>query len=415
MADPMPKWSLTPEGQRWLVEGLPEVQLLRLKFPISIKVASKKVPAFAIALQWAKKKGWIAVKDQKLILLKMPKAIPEQQALTDVAEKRPITKEMAELLVSRRLIQPYREKIEIKEPIEELTPELIKSGLALKARFKPYNVALIGRPAWPGRPHILSVWIERIRKIFFDLGFEEREGPLIESSFWNFDALFVPQDHPARDMAATFYMSNPKRTALPDPRLVEEVGNTHQTGAATGSTGWGYNWNRNLAAQAILRTHTTVVSARALAALEPPAKIFCIGRVFRNETIDYKHLPEFTQIEGIVVDESVSFRDLLGYLKEFYTRLGFDKVRFRPAYFPYTEMSVEPEIYFEERGEWLELGGAGIFRPEVTAPLGIDCPVLAWGLGLERPIMLKLGISDIRSFYYRNDLDWLRKVKLWQW
>jgi phenylalanyl-tRNA synthetase alpha chain len=411
------QWSLTQEGQRWLVEGLPEVQLLKLKLPITIKAASKKIPAFSVALQWAKKKGWISIKRDKIFLLKMPKTIPEQQALADIAAGKMPSESLIKLLASRHLIQPKKDiyaKIPQKEEIEQLTPELLKSGLWSKARFKPYNVSLIGKPIWPGRPHILTIWIERIRSIFFDLGFKEVSGPLIESAFWNFDALFVPQDHPARDMADTFYMSNPKKTNLPDPKLVEEVGRTHHTGAATGSIGWGYPWNKAIASQPLLRTHTTAVSARALTAIEPPAKIFCIGRVFRNETIDYKHLPEFTQIEGIVADENVTFRDLLGYLKEFYRRLGFEKIRFRPAYFPYTEMSVEPELYFEEKGEWLELGGAGIFRPEVTIPLGINCPVLAWGLSLERPIMLKLGITDIRSFYYKNDLEWLRKVKLWQ-
>jgi phenylalanyl-tRNA synthetase alpha chain len=152
---------------------------------------------------------------------------------------------------------------------------------------------------------------------------------------------------------------------------------------------------------------------RSLAQLKPPAKVFCIGRVFRNETLDYKHLPEFTQIEGIVADEDVGFPDLLGYLKEFYLRMGFQKIRFRPSYFPYTEMSVEPEVYFEKHDTWLELGGAGIFRPEVTIPLGIDVPVLAWGLSLERPVMLKLALNDIRNFYYKNDLELLRNAKLW--
>ena len=132
--------------------------------------------------------------------------------------------------------------------------------------------------------------------------------------------------------------------------------------------------------------------------------------MFRNETADYSHLPEFTQIEGIVADEDVTFKDLLGYLKEFYWRLGFDKVRFRPAYFPYTEMSVEPEVWVESRQSWMELGGSGIFRPEVNEPLGIDVPVLAWGLGLDRILAMKLGLDDIRNFYYKNDVKWLRGV-----
>ena len=163
-----------------------------------------------------------------------------------------------------------------------------------------------------------------------------------------------------------------------------------------------------------MRTHTTSVSVRELSQLSQPAKRFCIGRVYRNETIDYKHLPEFMQVEGIVVDENVRFKDLLGYLKEFYLRLGFKKIRFNPSFFPYTEMSTEIEVYFEDKKEWLELGGSGIFRPEVTEPLGIKEPVLAWGLGFERPIILRLGLNDIRNFYYRNDLKMLREVSVFR-
>ncbi|MEM5797800.1 MAG: phenylalanine--tRNA ligase subunit alpha [Candidatus Aenigmatarchaeota archaeon] len=408
----MKRYILTKEGMTYAKIGLPETRLLKLKFPISIKDAKKTVQELNIAIQWAKKKGWIKISDGKIILLKKPEKFEEEEALKKIAQGKysDISKNFIEILLKRKLIEPERARV---EKIKELTSEHLKTGAWKEAEIVPYNVKVPGEQIFPGKHHILTAWIKKIREIFFDLGFEEKEGPLIENAFWNFDALFVPQDHPARELAATFYMSNPKELGLPDKRLIDEVRRTHENGGATGSVGWQYKWDQRLASQAILRTHTTSVSARALSEIEPPAKIFSIGRVFRNETIDYKHLPEFTQIEGIVVDENVSFRDLLGYLKEFYVRLGFKKIRFRPAYFPYTEMSVEPEVYFEERGEWLELGGAGIFRPEVTRPLGVDCPVLAWGLGLERPIMLRLGIKDIRTFYYQNDLKFLREVKLW--
>jgi len=242
-----------------------------------------------------------------------------------------------------------------------------------------------------------------------EMGFEEGYGPLVESSFWNFDALFQPQDHPARDLADTFYLKTPQQSQLPDAKIVENVKRAHEEGTDD-SLGWRYSWSPDIAKQPILRTHTTAVSTRYLNKIKPPAKVFCIGRVFRNETADYSHLPEFTQIEGIVADEDVTFKDLLGYLKEFYWRLGFDKVRFRPAYFPYTEMSVEPEVWVESRQSWMELGGSGIFRPEVNEPLGIDVPVLAWGLGLDRILAMKLGLDDIRNFYYKNDVKWLRGV-----
>jgi len=298
--------------------------------------------------------------------------------------------------------------LEIEDETSKLDKSMISSGKWKKVKLRKYDLKAPVPKVFPGKKHPMRIMIDKIRNIFLEMGFTEGKGPLVESAFWNFDALFQPQDHPARELADTFYLSKPAMIELPD-KFVDEVKKVHENGGNTGSTGWGYKWDPEVAKQAILRTHTTSVSARHLSKVKPPAKIFCVGRVFRNETIDYKHLAEFHQVEGIVVDENASFKDLLGYLKEFYNRMGFEKIRFRPAYFPYTEMSVEPEVWFEEKGEWIELGGAGIFRPEVTEPFGIKSPVLAWGLGLERPIMLKLGLKDLRTFY-QNDLGWLRNA-----
>lgn len=296
--------------------------------------------------------------------------------------------------------------ISLEEEAGQLTHEHLKTGSYEKLKFRKYDLTAPVPKIYPGKRHPLRAMIDRIREIFLEMGFTEASGPYVESAFWNFDALFQPQDHPARELADTFYLKNPSETKIPK-EYVQKVRAAHENGGGTGSTGWEYAWKEETAKKAVLRTHTTAVSARYLAKIKPPAKIFCLGRVFRNETVDYKHLAEFHQVEGIVADENVTFRDLLGYLKEFYNKLGFEKVRFRPAYFPYTEMSVEPEVYFEERKEWIELGGAGIFRPEVTEPFGIKCPVLAWGLGLERPIMLRQELKDIRTFY-TNDLGWIR-------
>lgn len=295
------------------------------------------------------------------------------------------------------------------ETAHQLTHDMLKTGSWNNIKFRKYDLKAEVPPVYSGKLHPLTVATNKIRRIYLELGFIEADGPLVESSFWNFDALFQPQDHPCRDLADTFYLENPKESKLPDKKIVDEVKRAHEQGTQ-GSTGWGYKWTPDIAKQPILRTHCTAVSARWLNKVEPPAKVFSIGRTFRNETVDYKHLPEFTQIDGIVIDENATFKDHLGYLKEFFLRLGFEKIRFRPSYFPYTEMSVEPEVWLESRQEWIELGGSGIFRPEVTEPLGIDVPVLAWGLSLERPIMLALGLEDIRNFYYKNDLKWLRGV-----
>jgi phenylalanyl-tRNA synthetase alpha chain len=254
---------------------------------------------------------------------------------------------------------------------------------------------------------VLGAYIEKIRRIFLSMGFTEIQGDFVLPAFWNFDALFQPQDHPARDQLDTFYLSNPSKMPLPDERVVRRVAEVHETGGSTGSTGWRYPWNRAEAERAVLRSHTTPITLRWLGEHpEPPQKAFIIGRVFRPDAIDVTHLPEFHQIEGVVMEDGANLAQLIGIIEEFYRRLGFARAKFRPGYFPYTEPSMEPEAQRPD-GRWMELGGSGIFRPEVTAPFGLKAPVLAWGLGLERVIMAIEGISDIRQLYL-SDLDWLR-------
>jgi phenylalanyl-tRNA synthetase alpha chain len=211
-------------------------------------------------------------------------------------------------------------------------------------------------------------------------------------------------------MQDTFYVKNPDKCDLPNNSLIREIANVHEFGGDTGSDGWGYKWNEDVSAQSVLRTHTTGISTRFLNENEPPLKMFSVGRVFRRETITYKHLPEFHQVEGIVGAENINYQNLLGILKEFYKKLGFE-VRFRPAYFPYTYLSTECEVYLEEKKSWIELGGSGMFRPEVLEPLGIDVPVLAFGLGIERLAMIRYDISDIRMLY-KSDIKWLRELPI---
>jgi phenylalanyl-tRNA synthetase alpha chain len=247
-----------------------------------------------------------------------------------------------------------------------------------------------------------------MRQIFLEMGFTEIKGGIIQSSFWNFDALFQPQDHPARDMQDTFHLGS---ICQPPAEYSEEVAAMHERGGDIDSCGWGGIWDRELARRNVLRTHTTAVTIKYLADNpKPPVKAFCIDRAYRRETIDPTHTPEFEQLEGVVMDKDMSFADLLGLLAEFYHRMGFEEIRFRPGYFPYTEPSVEPEVYVDGLG-WVELGGAGVFRKEVTEPFGIKEPVLAWGLGVSRLAMLKLGLKDLRLLY-QSDIDWLRKSEV---
>jgi len=279
-------------------------------------------------------------------------------------------------------------------------------------KLRKYDVSLETEKIYPAKIHLIQKIIQQTRSTFLEMGFTEIVSPQVESAFWDFDALFQPQDHPARDMQDTFYLEQPKTARLPDKKIVDQIKATHENGGDTGSTGWGYKWDQKKAKQVVLRTHTTATTIRALAEdPNPPRKVFCVGKVYRNESISYKHLPEFFQVDGVVIDEDASLATLLGTLKEFYRKMGFEKVKFKPAFFPYTEPSAEAFVYMESKQSWIEMGGSGVFRPEVTRPFGCRVPVLAWGLGLDRLAMLRYGINDIRELYW-SDLDRLREVSL---
>ncbi|MBI2449211.1 phenylalanine--tRNA ligase subunit alpha [Candidatus Pacearchaeota archaeon] len=241
--------------------------------------------------------------------------------------------------------------------IEALTPEIIKSGIWQKKKFRHYDVKSNVPAIYGGKRHFVNEAIDFTKKIWLEMGFKEMQGPILTTSFWNFDALFTPQDHPAREMHDTFFIKETEGK-LPERELVLKIKQAHEKGI-NGSKGWGYEWSEKEAKKILLRTHTTVLSIQTLAKLkELPAKYFAIGKVFRNETIDWKHAFEFYQTEGIVVDKDVNFRHLLGYLQEFYKKMGFLKIKFVPTFFAFTEPSVEIQIFHPKRKEWLELGGA---------------------------------------------------------
>lgn len=297
--------------------------------------------------------------------------------------------------------------------IEEVTSDIIKSWDRGK-KFRHYDITAAVPAISGGKKHFVNQSIEYAKKIWTDLGFKEMTGPMIDSSFWVFDAIFTPQDHPAREMQDTFFIADTE-SKLPDKKMIEAVKKSHELGVS-GSKGWKYSWKESIASRPLLRTHTTSLSARTLSMLKPsdlPAKFFAIGKVFRNETVDWKHGFEFYQSEGIVVDPNANFRHLLGYLKEFYKKMGYEKIKFVPSFFAYTEPSVEVQVWHPERKEWVELGGAGIFRPEVTTPLlGKPIPVLAWGQGFDRIITEFYKIKDLRELY-NNDIKELRQKKFW--
>ncbi|MBP5203130.1 MAG: phenylalanine--tRNA ligase subunit alpha, partial [Candidatus Methanomethylophilaceae archaeon] len=303
-------------------------------------------------------------------------------------------------------VRAARSGLELKPQVTDVTDRMIQSGEWKGAEIRKYDVQTFGPPAVPAKKHPLTRLSAQVRRIFTDMGFEEMSSEYVQPAFWNLDILYTPQDHPARDLQDTFYLEHPSSIHIDDEDFVQKIKEIHENGGDTGSTGWGGEWSRERAEAALLRTHSTVSSVKYIAEHpDAPRKAFSISRIFRKESIDSTHLPEFTQIEGIVMDEHADFDMLITIIREFYARMGFDQIRIRPAYFPYTEPSLELEVFFN--GKWMELGGAGIFRPEVLEPLGVKIPVLAWGFGFERLAMLKWNIKDIRELYI-SDLDVLR-------
>jgi phenylalanyl-tRNA synthetase alpha chain len=414
-------YDLTDEGRRYAEAGLPERQLLAAIRGPTPMAELKAHPLASIGIGWLRRKGWITIRDGVAEPAGEGVEGEDERALRDEPLrdgpglrdllKRGLAVER-ETVGYRVAITPAGQALvgaglDLREEVGQITHEMLLTDAWRDAALRRYRVDRLPRRAVPGKIHPYQRLLDEMRRILLEMGFVEMGGELVQPGFWNFDALFQPQDHPAREMQDTFYLGG--EAGLPN--CWEAVREMHEHGGETTSTGWGGTWQKTKACQQVLRTHATALSIQYLAAHPaPPVKAFAIGRVFRREAIDPTHTPEFEQLEGIVMDEGVTFSHLLGFLHEFYRRLGFPKVRFRPGYFPYTEPSVEPEVFVEGLG-WVELGGAGVFREEVTAPLGIDRPVLAWGLGASRLGMLKLGLTDLRQLY-RSDIDWIRETPI---
>jgi len=448
-------YELTSEGKTYLDKGTPERRLYtavsksgEAGMEAAYSAAGLADSEKSVALQWAKKNGWLKIgkSESGLPVFQLAAASVDETALSKTEKLLDsISKGACEniavadlsLVLSRKLATEKTEKefsvnatsaapkaIELAKKqlanvISAVTPESIRTKAWKKpgAEFEKYDPLAASPVQYIGKKQPLRSFIDEIRQIFLEMGFTEIKGPIVEAALWNFDALYVPQDHPGRELQDTFYIKNPGKSVIDaneDRQRVENVKNVHQDGGDTGSTGWGYSWDKEVAQKNVLRTHTTAATCRHLvkAASEGrfPVKVFCIDRVYRNEAIDYKHLAEFHQVEGIIIDDNCTFQDLIGMLRIFYQKLGFTDIRITPSFFPYTEPSAQVEVYDPARKEWLELGGCGMFRPEVTRPLGITGNVAAWGQGLERLMMSREKLSDIRTLY-RNDLDWIRKER----
>jgi phenylalanyl-tRNA synthetase alpha chain len=386
------------------------------------------------AIRFSKKNKWITINDDKVTILpgyheasgeekllaKLSKTKPALESLIEKEDKEAYEslKKRHNFLIGEKLVDKKYRIAQNSVPlvdsllltgdkvVRKLTQDALVSGKWRDLIFEQIDVEAPLPLLNYGKKNPLVDFIDEVKEILVSMGFSEIEGNLTQSCFWNFDALFIPQDHPAREMQDTFYLKSEADICSPLPKnfsFLEDVSRIPREN-------WQYDWNIEDSKPYVLRTHTTPVTLQYLSEKKPEKdKVFLIGRVFRNEKVTFKHLVEFHQVEGIYVNEDANLRQLIGIQTEFYSKLGIKRVKFWPTFFPYTEPSLQSMVYNEKFDKWIELFGMGIFRPEVTKPLGIKSPVLAWGGGFERLAMLRFSLDDIRELY-SNNLTWLKSV-----
>ncbi|MFB6490633.1 MAG: phenylalanine--tRNA ligase subunit alpha [Thermoproteus sp. AZ2] len=412
-------YELTEEGLKYAETSLPELEALRAAKcgdVCEVEVpegAEREVVLANLARYGLRPKGGRIVVSKAELEAAIKEAERRQEALRALREGRSAPEELLEELVRRRLVKRAARaeiyiwatadlsQLRVAELKTALTEEDLRTGSWRRYSLKPFDASIEVPEAPAPVPHFFQEFLDYVREVMVGLGFEEVRGPIVELEFWNFDALFQAQDHPAREVHDTFFVKWGGEVARPPEELMERVGEAHRRG-------WGYVWDQRKALGLVLRSQTTATTIRALAERgEGAYKVFTIGRVFRPEHIDPKHNVEFHQLDGIVVGPGLTFKHLLGQLEQIARALGMEEVMFKPAYFPFTSPSVEVYARHPALG-WVEFGGAGLFRPEVTEPLGVrDSRVLAWGWGLDRVAMILLGIDDIRELF-ADDLDRLK-------
>ncbi|KAF7355441.1 Phenylalanine--tRNA ligase alpha subunit [Mycena sanguinolenta] len=439
---------LTPEGSQIAVEGSHEARVwsaLPAKgegAPVTPVQLKKQVgdETAKVGQGRAFKNGWIGKEGDGLVKLTSNIKDVTQIDLLEIQSSGTLKsgeKDLADLRKRKLIVQRKGQWFTVHKgpefststakPETDLTVDMLTSGAWKTSTFKKYNFEAEGAPTEGGSLHPLLKVREEIRNIFLEMGFAEMPtASFVESGFWCFDALFVPQQHPARDLQDTFYISDPPHSLHPEPEYYKRVSTVHEHGGF-GSTGYRAPWSHEETTKLLLRTHTTASSAHMLyklaakcrgedveADVRPavgvskesskddgfrPAKLFSIDRVFRNETTDATHLAEFHQVEGVVADRGLTLADLIGFMRVFFNKMGIERVRFKPAYNPYTEPSLEIFAFHPLLDRWVEVGNSGMFRPEMLEPMGFpkDVRVHGWGIGLERPAMIQYGISNIRT------------------
>jgi phenylalanyl-tRNA synthetase alpha chain len=402
------KLILTEEGRKRLIEGFPEEILIKELNGNEGQIHQLKEKMgkdFEIAIGWAKKRGLIKIEKDKIIPLVKEYRAKERDLLNNLSK---LSDSEIKELVSRKLISIEEEasleavltndNIPTLQAITYLTPEIIRNGNWKKYVLKEYNVEAYP-PFYPlAKKHFYREFLERLRDIMVSLGFTEVSSDYIELEFYNFDLLFQAQDHPAREIHDSFMIAGSGK--INDNELVENVKRMHEKG-------WKYEWDQKIALRLVLRSQTTATTARVLSKRpKPPIRTFTIGKVFRPDSIDATHLIEFHQLDGLIVEDGFSFVDLLGTLKEIFYQIGIKEIKFKPAYFPFTEPSVEVYGKIEGLG-WVEMSGAGLLRPEILESVGINSTAGAWGIGIDRLAMLMFGLKDIRLLY-STDIEFLR-------
>jgi phenylalanyl-tRNA synthetase alpha chain len=442
--------ALTDEGERYREAGLPELRLYRAAVEAGADAAPVELGELIgaaglegaepdIALANFARKGYGSV-DAGAVTADPgadPDADAEAAALAAVADGEAADGDAVERLESRGLLEretstvrsvqltddgvtALMEGVEAAETVDRLTPELLTSGRWQDVEFADYNVEAEAGHSEGGRKHVLRRTADRVKDVLVGMGFQEMEGPHADAEFWINDCLFMPQDHPARTHWDQFVLSEPAEMdegTLP-PELVERVRSAHLEGVGEDGEGYHSPWTEEVARGIDLRGHTTSLSMRylsghAVGELDPPERYFSVEKVYRNDTLDATHLLEFFQIEGWVMAEELSVRDLMGTFTEFYDAFGITDIRFKPHYNPYTEPSFELFGRHPTTGELIEIGNSGMFRREVLEPLGVDCDVMAWGLALERLAMLATGAEDIRDLHGTlADLEFLRTAEV---
>jgi len=365
---------------------------------------------------------------EQLKVIQKTHAHPDPKVVTEL-KKRKLVK--MQKVISYTIKKGPKFALEMVQEETDLTADMLASGAWKTAAFKPYNFKSLGADQHAGALHPLNKVRHEFRQIFFEMGFEEMPtNRFVETGFWNFDALFVPQQHPARDLQDTFYISDPKAADKPHAETEDDkadyeaywknVRDVHQDGKY-GSIGYRYPWAEDESLRLVLRTHTTAISTAMLHKLAskkgpdgrpPPARYFSIDRVFRNETVDATHLAEFHQVEGVIADYGLSLGGLMEFMEIFFTKMGIEDLRFKPAYNPYTEPSMEIFSFHKGLNKLVEIGNSGMFRPEMLEAMGLpkDMRVFGWGLSLERPTMIKYKVNNIRELLgHKVDLSFIER------